>query len=355
MKMITHKKFSRFTITLFTVFLVQLLIAQTTQSPLDLNGVLIIESPAPKFKPIHLPSHKGLPRFGAQNFYQANRNQPREVLRANQAKKKLLEQGYLNYCNLLEMKYLSSYFDDMDKEYLTVLTRENQGNKKDIHSNIAQRKLLPLASNVSSKTLFRDFFCDEKTNPDCKYPSGQWGGSRDDFVVQEKYAAFVKEHLMDLRDWSKTFFKENSQTVYWVHKYSFNPYGNPTIPYDFDRNGYWMDVFPSRNNRNAKGFQFYGNGNNESFFFEFLPETAYGNKHLNRMTDPNRYWPKMLMKIPPGEAEALINRKTKDLYATIKVNIVFKEVNEVNMGSPQLTYTFHLASPSIVFYEDVEL
>jgi len=338
---------------LISVFLIGSLSAQSTESSFDMSDVLLIESPSSKFKSIYLQSHKGLPRFGAQNIYLRIGNQPIEDVKANHSKKKLLEKGHLNYFNLLAMKYFSAYYDDIDPEYLTVLTRENKDNKKDIHSVTAQQKLLPLASNISSETLFRAYFCDEKTNPNCIYPSGQWGGSRDDFVIQEKYAAYVKDNLKELRAWSKSLFNEDKQTAYWVQKYSFNPYGNSTIPYDFEQNGYWMDMFPSSTGL-RKGLSLYPGGY-EAFFFEFLPETNYGNAHLNRMNDPNDYWPKMLLKINPAEAEALANRKTKDLYAAIKVTIVYKELEESQPTFARAVYTYHLADPIIEFYEDVEL
>ncbi|WP_411031723.1 hypothetical protein [Spongiimicrobium sp. 3-5] len=325
------------------------LMAQSEAEGMDMNDVYVIESPSPKFKSIYLQSHKGLPRFGAQNVYHI-KNARGGVIGVDKPKNSLLTQGYQNYFNLLEMKQLSAYYDDMDREYPTEMTRQNKDNKKDVHSFVAQKRFLSLAYGISSDDQIHNYFCDPK-DPNCRFRRN-WGGSRDDFVMQENYAAYVKANLDELRAWSKKLFKDNSETAFLVHKYEFNPYGNPVISYDFDKNGFWVDIVPSGRNHHHKGFQFQ---RDEAFFLEFLPETTYGNAHFNRMQDPNSYWPKMLLKIAPSEAEALINRKSKNLFATIKVKIIYKELDTSQPSSPYLKYTYHLADPIIVFYEDVEL
>lgn len=325
------------------------LVAQSEEEAVDMSDVYTIESPSSKFKSIHLQSHKGLPRFGAQNLYYI-KNKAGTFKGVNRAKNELLKQGYTNYYKLLEMKQLHSYFDDIDREYLTVVTRENSGNRKDVNSSIAQKILLPLAYGIGSDEQIRTYFCDPK-DPNCRFKRN-WGGSRDDFEMQEKYATYVKENLNDLRTWSKTLFEGDRQTGYLVHKYEFSPYGKPVLSYDFDQNGFWIDVLPSNRNRHSRGFQFL---RDESFFFEFLPETSYGNAHLNRMTDTNSYWPKMLLKMNPSDAEALVNRNPKSIYAVIKVTVVLKGVEEPQVSIPYIKYTYHLADSLIEFYEDVEL
>ncbi len=323
--------------------------AQSDSESINMEDIFTIKSPSPKFKSIHLQAHLGLPRFGAQNMYH-KKNRFGGIAGIDRPKNKLLKVGYQNYFNLLGMKFLSSYYDDIDREYLTVVNRQNADNKKDLNSKTAQKKLQSLALGIGTKSQITKYFCDPDDG-NCRFRNN-WSGTRDDFSIQEKYAAYVKENLDELRAWSKTLFKNNALTAYWVHKYEFNPYGNPTAEYDFGKKGYWIDVFPSRKNNHQKGHQYHGD---QDFFFEFLPETSYGNKHLNRMSDTSSYWPKMLLPINPSEAEALINRKSRNLYATFKVNILFKEVNETHAGLPKLEYTFHLASPIISFYEDVEL
>ncbi|MGB5821165.1 MAG: hypothetical protein WBG90_16895 [Saonia sp.] len=57
----------------------------------------------------------------------------------------------------------------------------------------------------------------------------------------------------------------------------------------------------------------------------------------------------------PAEAEALIHRKSKNLFAVIKVKIVYQEVDTSQPSVPYIKYTYHLADPVITFYEDVEL
>ncbi len=326
-----------------------ILFSQTANESVDMSDITTITSPSPKFKHIYLQSHKGLPRFGAQNMYH-KLNERGGVIGIDRVKNDLLKQSYQNYFNLLFMKFLSTEYDDIDREYLTEVTHENRDNKKDINSKVVQANLHALALGLGSKSQVTQYFCDQEDG-NCRFKRN-WSGTRDDFEIQEKYAAYVKENLDDLRAWSKTLFKDNSLNAYWVHKYEFNPYGNPVLQYDFEKNGYWVDVYPSGRNHHQKGFQYHGD---EAFFFEFLPETAYGNNHLNIMNDGNNFWPKMLLKLSPSDAEALVDRKTRSLYATFHVNIIFKEVNNSHAGLPQLTYTFHLTDPIITFYEDVEL
>ncbi len=335
----------------FTLFLMgsaTCAIAQSTAENMNMGDILKIDSPSPKFKSIHLQSHKGLPRFGAQNLYYYKNEYGDQAV--NKVKSELLKQGYPNYYNLLKMKYLSNYYDDMDREYLTEITRENANNKKDIHSQTAQKYFLNLAYGISSENLLRTYFCDAK-GPNCRYPR-QWGGTRDEFEIQENYAAFTKENLDVLRNWSSVLFKNNMETGYMVHRYEFCPYGSPVIQYDFDQSGYWIDVFPSTKNRSRRGHQY---ERNRAFFREFLPMTDYGNAHLNRMTDPVSYYPKILLKISPEDAEALVNQKPKQLYAAIKVNIVFKQVGGSQPSVPHIEYTYHLADPMIEFYDDIKL
>ncbi|MEM9000534.1 MAG: hypothetical protein AAGB24_09745 [Bacteroidota bacterium] len=319
------------------------------QDAIDQADLYKIESPHTKFRSIHLQSHKGLPRFGTQNPYYFTSQYGGQ--RVDKPKNKLVQHGYVGYYSLVKMKWLAPYYDDIDRTHLTVVTRTNSDNKKDLHSRAAQQHLLGLAQNLSTNEQLEKYFCG-KNDPNCRYRN-QWGGSRDEFVIQEKYAAYVSENLDDLRKWSTTFFKDNTEIGYLVHRYQFHPYNRPMLQYDFENNGYWFDILPSNKNLHKYGHRYRGNGD-DAFFFEFLPVSDYENEHFNKMTDPNNYYPKMLLHISPEKAEALVNRKPKHIYAAIKVKIVFKGLEEQS-SIPQTIYSYHLADPIITFYEDIEL
>ncbi len=305
---------------------------------IDYSDIYIIKSPYPEFKTIHLQTHKELLRLGGHNFYYHDK------AKSSFIKNKLIRSGYENYGFLLTMRFLDSYYKDIDRINLTVITRDNVDNKKDMHSSSAQKNLKITVYKLGSEITMKTFFCDS-SKADCT-PTSDWGGSRDEFEAQEKYAAFVDKHLDDLLKWSKDFFKDGTQTGYYVTQHKWG------TPYDFDALGYWTNIFPSNTVTTGLNYPFTGD---EAFFREFLPITEYGNKHLNRMTDANSYYPQVLLKMTPETAEALTNKKPEVVYSATKVKIVFKKFNDSQVSSPNVEFTYHLLNPVIEFFEDIEL
>ncbi len=320
---------------------------------IDYSDVYTIKSPYPEFKSIHIQAHKGLPRFGNQNPYYFKNEYG--VIDMNRSKNNLLKTGYQNYGNLLTMHFLNTYYKEMDRSSLTIIDFNNRDNKKDWHSSVAQKHLLSTAYSLAEENSIRTFFCDVKNNSKCVMNSiPQWGGNRsvkDEFVEQEKYSTYVAEHLDNLLKWSKEFLKDGTESGYYVNSLDFQA---ANTPYDFDANGYWLSIFPNNSNNPIQGFRYYFTGDT-AFFNAFLPVSNYGNKHLNRMTDVNSYLPRILLKINADTAEVLANKKLQHIYAATKVKILFKKLNERNVQAPKAEFTYHLVSPVIEFFEDIEL
>jgi Sec-independent protein translocase protein TatA len=304
---------------------------------IDYSDTYIIKSPHPEFKTIHLQAHKGLLRFGGHNFYYHDK------AKSSFIKSKLIRSGYQNYGYILTMRFLDAYYKDIDRTNLTVITHDNVDNKKDRHSSIAQKNLKITVYKLGSESTLKTFFCDASKG-NCTSTSN-WGGFRDEFEAQEKYAAFIDKHLDNLIKWSKDFFKDGTQTGYYVTQHKWG------TSYDFDALGYWTTIFPS--NTITTGFNYSFTGD-KAFFREFLPITESGNKHLNRMTDPNSYYPLVLLKMNAEAAEALTNKKPEFVYSATKVKIVFKKLNDSN-SIPNMEFTYHLLDPVIEFFEDIEL
>ena len=268
-------------------------------------------------------------------------------LELDRPKNTLIKEGFINYSNMIKMKYMASYYNDIDKTYLTVITHENRDNKKDIHSYTAQTHLLKSMWALVSDELKRTYFCDEVKDPKCRI-IGEWGGSKDEFVAQEKYVSFVAANLENLRKWSTTFFKNNSETGYFVTRHKFGQY-------DFDKNGFWVKLPP--NDKVFYGF----NSLDSAFFFEFLPEEPFENDYLNSIKSTH---PKILLPMAADKAEAFLNnrdinfpdkRPSEYIYSAIKVRIVYKELNTVNITFPNPTFTYQFEDPVIEFYKDIEL
>ena len=313
---------------------------------IDYSDIYTIKSPYSEFKSIHLQAYKGLPRFGNHNpYYFKNKYGGQGI---DRVKNTLLTNGYQNYGNLITMHYSDSYYKDIDHTSLTVIDYSNKDNKKDLHSSVAQKQLLITAYRLATENTIKTFFCDVKNNPQCrKNHVTDWGGTRDEFVIQEKYSTFVNQYLDKLLKWSKEFFKDSTQTGYFVNRHKFE------TSYDFDAQGYWTPIFPSNAIR-YKGYQYRFTGD-EAFFFEFLPITKYGNKHLNRMTDPTNYYPLVLLKMNAETAEALINKNPEFVYSATKVKITFKALNDSQIAIPSVAFTYHLLNPVIEFFEDIQL
>jgi len=318
---------------------------EVSEKAMEMTDVLTIKSPSPKFKSIHIQTHKGLPRFGAHNQYRFINKY--NNLDLDRPKNTLIKEGYINYSNMIKMKYIASYYNDIDKTYITALTRENRDNKKDIHSFTAQNHLLRSMRTLASDELIRTYFCEVEKNPKCRF-TATWGGTRDEFIAQEKYVDFVAENLEELRKWSTAFFKNDNETGYFVTRHKFGQY-------DFDKSGFWVQLPPHSK-------EYFGFGTlDEAFFFEFLPQEPFENTYLNSIKNT---YPKILLPIAAGKAEDFLNNRDIDfnnrrpseyIYSAIKVRVVYKELNTVNITIPSPTFTYQFEDPIVEFYKDIEL
>lgn len=300
------------------------------EEAIDMTDVITIKSPVNKFKSIHIQAHKGLPRFGAHNKYQFTNKYG--SLDMHRPKNTLIKEGFLNYSNMIKMKFMASYFKDIDKTYLTQISRENRDDKKALHSSAAQIHLLKLTRLLVSKDSKPNYF---------------WN-IRDEFTAQEIYTSFVSAHLEDLKKWSGTFFKDNNETGYYVTRHKFGTY-------DFDKSGFWVTLPP--HNKEYFGL----NPLDELFFQEFLPEESFENEYLNSISTT---FPKILLPMTAENAEDFLNTRvvsfsnkssSEYIYSAIKVRIVFKELNtdNVTFASPNFTYQFE--DPIIEFFKNIEL
>ncbi|MFD1162406.1 hypothetical protein [Hwangdonia seohaensis] len=318
---------------------------ETSEVAIDMTDVLTINSPSNKFKSIHLQAHKGLPRFGAHNQYRFINKY--NSLGLDRPKNTLIKEGFTNYANMVKMKYMARYYNDIDNTYITALTHENRDNKKDIHSFTAQNHLLRAMHTLVSEEIKRTYFCDIEKNPKCRF-TGKWGGTRDEFVAQEKYATFVAANLEELRNWSVDFFKNNDEIGYFVTRHKFGQY-------DFDKGGFWVQLPPHSK-------EYFGFGIlDEAFFFEFFPEESFENAYLNSIKNT---YPKILLPISADKAEDFLNnrgidfnsrRPTEFIYSAIKVRIVYKELNTANITIPSPMFTYQFEDRIIEFYQDIEL
>lgn len=311
---------------------------------IDMSDVLVIPSPSSHFKSVNIQAHKGLPRFGLDNKYYFRNKYG--SLYTDGTKTNIITIGSRNYTGLINMKYLSSYFNDLDKEILTMPTRETQDDKKTIHSFVGQKILVQLARDVLTDEEKIKLFCNGKEDPICKYPERvSWVRIKDEFEKQEKYAAFVKGNLSSLLDWSSTFFKNDSDIGYLVTSHKI-------AQYDFENGGYWVQL-PS--------------GNIEIPPFprsEFVPKGIAENNFFNVVSLPETYNAKVLLPMTATKAEEFQNSKEINIssnrpsdliYSAAKVRITFKEVSETNPTFPQVLYTYNFEDTTIEFYKDIAL
>ncbi len=268
------------------------------------NSTIIYTSPSSDYLDITIQSFKGLPRFGKKYFVRGvtpltNSN----VYRA-----------------LIEMKYLNAIYADMDKNKLTSYDRTNT-NLKDSNSRFGQNNLLQLAKLVGSDALLEKYFCDKPpTATKCTLIDAYgkrkriqyWGGSRkNQFQQMRSYKSFVKDHFEALQNWSKTFFKDNQEIVYYI--------GESMVvgKYDFKQKGYWTRTG-----------------------LPFTPHTENERKFTNQ---------KVLIPLPTAKAKELNISDRVILFAVYKVKAIPK-VNQTHFK-----FLFERESKTIEFYRDIAL
>jgi hypothetical protein len=207
---------------------------------------------------------------------------------------------------------------------------------------------------ISDKS-FAYYFCNEEREPCFKrftqdglnamplqslrtYSNSYGGPGSNEFEKQRKRKEFNTNIYPDLLTWRNNFWENDSVVGYLVKSIAVGEPGG----YDFDKGGFWMSNIISQ----SAGIEF---GFNTT---EMRYASVY--EFENKM-EPG--W--VLLKIDESEAEQLVSRKVRTLYAVIKVRMAFNSVDEHNPGARYskfiVVYNFNYESPVVEFYEDAAL
>lgn len=307
----------------------------------DEPDYLVYKSPDPAFKDIVIQKHKGLPRFGAVDFYM-KRDNPKQVDLSKEAadKRNLTGLGYTGFAHLVRIHMLKEHFKVMDK---TALTQQTQGKiiEEEAKSSVAQKALKEFAFDMGTDALKREYFMNDWSGTGKSAFVREWGGHRaDDFTENEKYVSFVDKYLDTILKWSEAFFSDGTEDFQLVHDIKFHG------PYDFDKGGFWVQL-PLR----TKSIKV----SSLDYFNEFLPQTPYGQEIANKTSQVEYINGYVLFKIAPEKAEALINDKSVLLQLSVKVRSVFKGFDTGNPFVYGAHYTYHFLDPVMELYSDAGL
>ncbi|MDE3742086.1 hypothetical protein [Maribacter polysaccharolyticus] len=306
---------------------------------------LVYKSPDPAFHDIYIQKYEGLPRFGSCDFYSmpSNPKRPEMTPEANEKRKKM-QLGYAAFMQLVRIHTLKDHFEVMDRTALTPISKPLV--EEEVKSNQAQKILLDFAFLMGTDALKKEYFMNDWTGTGNSAIVPKWGGQNsDDFTENEKYVAFVEKYLDKILQWSRTFFNKGSEDFQFVVPLEFKG------QYDFDNNGFWVQLPTKR--RFSYGMDYGSTGNN--YFFEFHPKTAYGQQILNKTQQVEHINAEVLFKIDPSTAEGLINDKTKNPQMVIKVQVVFEGFQPGNPTIYAPKYTYRLLDPIMELYSDVRL
>ena len=306
---------------------------------------LVYKSPDPAFHDIYIQKYEGLPRFGSCDFYSmpSNPKRPEMTPEANEKRKKM-QLGYAAFMQLVRIHTLKDHFEVMDRTALTPISKPLV--EEEVKSNQAQKILLDFAFLMGTDALKKEYFMNDWTGTGNSAIVPKWGGQKsDDFTENEKYVAFVEKYLDKILQWSRTFFNDGSEDFQFVVPLEFKG------QYDFDKNGFWVQLPTKR--RFSYGMDYGSTGNN--YFFEFHPKTAYGQQILNKTQQVEHINAEVLFKIDPSTAEGVINDKTKNPQMVIKVQVVFEGFQPENPTIYVPKYTYRLLDPIMELYSDAGL
>lgn len=286
------------------------------------ENTITYKSPSKAYEDITIQTHKGLYRFGVWK------------------REKVLTTSRNAYVEMLNLKYATSIYKDIDLKNLTKTSRGTQPDTKSKHSELAQRHLLKLTSLVSTEETFKKYFCEEADSPPCKFNPknrmilGYWGGNaarNNEFRQRRSYTSFVKDNFKPLKDWSENFFKENSKEGYMVYKcFLFWDRNGVHSTYDFSKKGYWLatDITrPISNSLNPK----------------LIPSTEN-----ERSFSQNR---KLLLPMLPKKAKELSLINAENLYVVIKVKVSFDKEYSSSAGI-RSQYSYEILGKTIQVYRD---
>ena len=280
------------------------------------KNAITYKSPSKDFVDITIQSHKGLPRFGDLYFHRG----VTPPVNPN------------TYKTLVEMKYLAATYADIDKNKLTKGGVSNNIDLKSNNSYFSQQHLLQLVSKLGADEFLKKYFCDDSnTTIQCTFTDtngmrkhiGRWGNSRNEFQQMRSYKAVVKNHLNELQNWSKTFFKGDQEIAYFVTQSAI------VGKYDFKQKGYWISAIGVGRFMIQK-FQFMAYSGNEK---------KIGQQNI-------------LLSIDPTKAKALKMQNRSPVFTVFKVKVMPK-VSPNNMN--HVDYSFELDNKVIEIYKDKAL
>ncbi|MCR9264196.1 MAG: hypothetical protein NXH86_08550 [Flavobacteriaceae bacterium] len=293
----------------------------STTYPVGTEGsVITYTSPSSDFIDITIQSHKGLPRYGALYFVRGT-TKPTD----NKA-----------YEKLMELQFLEQTYADINRSKLTKSNSSQQEKGQEFkNSEFAQHHLLQLAGYASSDKVLKEYFCDPEAKSPCNFynPAGErkhiayWGGAgKNEFAQNRSYTSFVKNYLEPLQEWSRTFYANGSETVYYVNRALVSE------KYDFKNKGYWINNI----------FSLVGS----SFMLhhsEFLPFTENEKALANNAK-------KHFVPIDPSMAKTLNLQQRSPVFAVLKVKVSPKLSNPTHVA-----WEYELEDSIIEIYRDAAL
>jgi len=315
---------------------------QTPNISFDDSEYLVFKSPNPSFKDIVIQKFKGLPRFGAIDFYMMRVN-PKKVDLSKEAaeKRNLTSLGYAGFAHLVRIHMLKEHFKVMDR---TALTEQTKGKiiEKEAKSSLAQKVLKEFAFDMGTDALKKEYFMNDWSGTGKSAVVREWGGhGADDFTENERYVSFVEKYLDIILEWSESFFSNGTEDFQLVHAIKFQG------QYDFDKGGFWVRL-PIK--RPPQGII-----SSVEYFNEFAPKTHYGHEFFNKTEQVDYINGDVLFKMSPDKAEALINDKSVMLQLTMKVRSVFKDFDTGSPFAYGAYYTYHFLDPILELYSDAQL
>ncbi|WP_411031724.1 hypothetical protein [Spongiimicrobium sp. 3-5] len=313
--MISKKKST--SIFLFSMLLLWQSIALRAQTGEE--NTITFKSPSKKFVDITLQSHNGLIRFG-DLYYHRGVTPPTNTQAFNE---------------LVNMKYLTEAYADMDKTKISKKSYNGPTDKKTENSLIAQHQLKLLAGLVCTEETLKKYFCPDKGTQPCKFIDqygerrhlGYWGDARDnEFAQLRSYTSFTKDNLEDLQSWSSTFFTNDTEIAYVVTRASV------TGPYDFQKKGYWLGAKLGGRSQLINNLTFVPYNENE------------------RTLTQGR---KVLVTVAPAQAKKLALQNRAPLFIVAKAKIYPNK--KIPITGSRVPFAYELENQTLEIYKDIKL
>ena len=278
---------------------------------------LRFKAPSKDFRDIVIQAYNGLPRYGELNFQSGS-----NALITNKA-----------YKALLELKFLEDTFKDMDRSKLTK-HKNTAGDLAKKNSEFTQNNLRILAGETLSEDKLKEYFCDSEAPSPCSFYNragermhvSYWGGtSTNEFAQNRSYTTFVKEYFDTLKNWSQSFYTNDSEVAYYVAK------GLVGEKYDFKEKGYWI-------------------GNLFSIGGDFILHQSNFLAYTENEKAIRHQAKKIFLPMDADKA------KTYKLIPRSPVYVVFKVlVSPKPNNTTSVKWEYELESPIIEIYKDVAL